>query len=404
MPEAWRELVNELAEQAGVEWMPHQWEAFGTMAQETASKGVTARMLLYYRTGGGKSLTALVALRVAGHSRALVVAPPSTHEQWEREAEKTGVDIQVVSHAKFRMANFKINRDVPIIADEFHMFGGNTAAGYKKLNRAAAGVTAPIVLCSATPNYNDAERCYCVQHILAPETCKGGFLNFLAVHCKTRLNPYSVTPYVDGFLNYASAEEYLSALPQTVFLPEVHHVPIADVSYRTGVPEEFDKYNFNRRTRSVMTSIIGRRWARTELQLIDDFGWLRIHVYDHLAEIAGAESKPIVIFSASKKVVHALGLRLSEFGVNYRTVSGDQPTDVKAENIRMFRDGGLDVLIGTAALATGTDGLDKVCDTLIILNDTDDDALRRQLIGRILPRGTDTDASMKKVYRFVPVE
>ena len=61
------------------------------------------------------------------------------------------------------------------------------------------------------------------------------------------------------------------------------------------------------------------------------------------------------------------------------------------------------MLIGTASLATGTDGLDKMCDTLIILDDTDDDSLRRQLIGRIMPRGADTDTSKKKVYRFVKV-
>lgn len=45
------------------------------------------------------------------------------------------------------------------------------------------------------------------------------------------------------------------------------------------------------------------------------------------------------------------------------------------------------MLVATATLATGTDGLDKVCDTLLILQDTQDDSLRRQLIGRILPRG-----------------
>ena len=58
-------------------------------------------------------------------------------------------------------------------------------------------------------------------------------------------------------------------------------------------------------------------------------------------------------------------------------------------------------LIGTATLATGTDGIDKVCDHLIILDDTDDAALRRQVIGRIMPRGEDSDASRKTVHRFV---
>ena len=48
-----------------------------------------------------------------------------------------------------------------------------------------------------------------------------------------------------------------------------------------------------------------------------------------------------------------------------------------------------------------TDGLDKMCDWLIILDDTEDDAMRRQLIGRIMPRGLDTDASGKHVYRVL---
>jgi hypothetical protein len=41
-----------------------------------------------------------------------------------------------------------------------------------------------------------------------------------------------------------------------------------------------------------------------------------------------------------------------------------------------------------------------MCDTLIILDDTDDDSLRRQLVGRIMPRGEDTDATGKSVYRI----
>jgi hypothetical protein len=53
-------------------------------------------------------------------------------------------------------------------------------------------------------------------------------------------------------------------------------------------------------------------------------------------------------------------------------------------------------------LATGTDGLDRVCDTLVILDDTDDDALRRQLIGRIMPRGDYVSIADKQVFRFVP--
>jgi hypothetical protein len=46
------------------------------------------------------------------------------------------------------------------------------------------------------------------------------------------------------------------------------------------------------------------------------------------------------------------------------------------------------VLIGTDALATGIDGIDVECDHLLIFDDTEDPSMRRQLIGRVLPRGT----------------
>ena len=58
----------------------------------------------------------------------------------------------------------------------------------------------------------------------------------------------------------------------------------------------------------------------------------------------------------------------------------------------------MEVLVGTASIATGTDGIDKVSDLLILVDDTDDESLRRQIIGRILPRGADTDASKKVIY------
>jgi len=80
---------------------------------------------------------------------------------------------------------------------------------------------------------------------------------------------------------------------------------------------------------------------------------------------------------------------------------GGTSAKAKRNTIDAFVDGRLDVLIGTATLATGTDGMDKVCDTLVILDDTDDDALRRQLVGRIMPRGIGADAQKKQVYRLV---
>jgi superfamily II DNA or RNA helicase len=113
--------------------------------------------------------------------------------------------------------------------------------------------------------------------------------------------------------------------------------------------------------------------------------------------------KPSIIYATHATVATALSLTLFAAGVEHGLVDGSLSTKTKAKIIQAFRKGELELLVGTASLATGTDGLDKVSDMLIILDDTDDDALRRQLIGRIMPRGADVDASMKQVHRIVLV-
>jgi hypothetical protein len=46
--------------------------------------------------------------------------------------------------------------------------------------------------------------------------------------------------------------------------------------------------------------------------------------------------------------------------------------------------------------------MDRHCHTLIIVDDTDDNAMRQQLIGRILPRGGVSGLEKKKVHRLIP--
>ena len=126
------------------------------------------RLCVYYPTGTGKTGISLIAMHLRGHEEVLVIAPPSTQEKWAEDAGKLGMKIQLMSHAKFRMKNTQLSRTTPIIVDEFHMLGGHTGQGWVKLDRLARGLKAPLIINSATPNYNDAERVYCVAHILDP--------------------------------------------------------------------------------------------------------------------------------------------------------------------------------------------------------------------------------------------
>jgi superfamily II DNA or RNA helicase len=88
--------------------------------------------------------------------------------------------------------------------------------------------------------------------------------------------------------------------------------------------------------------------------------------------------------------------------VEHVLITGRTPKPTKELLLQAVLDGRVRVLVGTASLATGTDGLDRVIDTLLIVDDTSDDSLRRQLVGRVLPRGTYVAKVAKKILRLVP--
>lgn len=390
--------IKELEQRANIKFTDYQLAALTNAAAQVRPD---PRMCLYYKTGAGKSLTALAALAVWDVESALVVAPPSTHGQWIAAGQQMGIDVEPMSHAKFRMKSTLISRSKAIIADEMHMFGGHTGQGWKKLDRLAQGLQAPLVLASATPNYNDADRVYCIQHVLDPRSCRGGFLEFLYQHCLTEQNPFGTTPIVTGFRNHPDAASYLASLPGVEYLPDDLTYTITDVEIPHGFLPETERYGIDRRRRRIFASQIEERHARVAHTLVNERGNIRAEIYDQLVYLAGQAATPVLIYANHSTVADALGKTLHMHGVKHAVVKGSTPKKKKDAYISAFRDRVLDVLVGTASLATGTDGMDKMCDTLIILDDTDDDSLRRQLIGRIMPRGIDGgDATKKQVYRF----
>lgn len=358
------------------------------------------RACLYYKTGAGKSLTALLGVQHCGYKNVVVIAPPSTHMQWIELGEQYNMAVECMSHAKFRMKNTKLSRQVPVIADEFHLFGGHKGQGWKKLDMLARNLQAPLFLLSATPNYNDAERVYCVKHILEPHDTKGGYLQFLYTHCTTEQNPFGHEPKVTGFKDYPSAAEFLASMKSVFYLPDDVVYTIEELSYAVNITPAFDKYNYNARKHRIMASQMEKRYTTRLQGLVNPSMQIHGHV---MAVIESFLSKPVLMFCNSSVIAAALSESLESQGIDHQLVTGKTPAKQKDLAIDSFRKGETTVLIGTATLATGTDGLDKVCDTLLIIDDTDDDALRRQLIGRIMPRGKSTSTNNKRVIRLVPI-
>lgn len=366
-----------------------------------AQPGPQQRLCLYYKTGAGKTLTSLAAVALWGYSRVLVVAPPITHHQWINLGAQLGLEVETMSHAKFRMKDTKVRRDVPVVADEMHLFGGHRGKGWIKLRGLAGGLQAPLVLASATPNYNDVERVYCIQAILDPHSVKGGFLEFIYKHCDTEANPFAQMPNVIGFRSYTNAADYLADLDKVEYLPDDLVYTIDDYPVTVPLPHAFVDFGLNERAGRIVASQMEERHARINLSLINDIGLLNYVVTAELDAIIKAADTPVLIFAVHATVAEATHAALIQRGYDSMLVTGSTPARVRNQIIDSFRRNRAEVLIGTASLATGTDGLDKVCNTLVILDDTDDDSLRRQVIGRIMPRGDTSDASNKSVRRFV---
>jgi Helicase conserved C-terminal domain len=310
--------------------------------------------------------------------------------------------VTVMSHAKFRQRETKLSRTVPVIVDEFHMLGGYKAAGFKKLEKISASLQAPVVICSATPNYNDVERCYCIQRITDRRATEGGYLSFIYRHCGTEVNPFGHVPKVTGFLRYPDAAAFLADLPNVEYIEDDLVYDIEDVELQLEIPAELVTLGIDRRRARMVGSIIERKHTVIDHMLVTPENFLHDEVTNLLIDVMQKAPGPVLIFAVHTAVAHAAVESLQAAGYSALAVTGKTSKTLKNEVLEDFKAGSLRALVGTQTLATGTDGLDKVCDTLVILDDTEDDAMRRQLIGRIMPRGQATTvAHSNRVVRIV---
>lgn len=392
-------LLSSMAAAWGITWFDYQLEM---LDGERGTDAAELRACAYYATGKGKTYTSLAVMKQAGVDDILVVAPPATHSQWQQHAAKVGLTVLCMSHAKYRQKGLKFSRLRPVIIDEFHLLGGQDKLGFTRFRTHAKSLQAPVVILSATPNYNDVERVYCIEQILDPMSSRGGYIEWLYKRCDTEHNPFGKLPKVSGFSDGRDARETLASMPHVYYVEDEHaDFHIADIVLPTDIPEELELYGINRRTGRICASRMEQISSSRKWQLIDDAGLLRAEVYIVLTELVGMSPKPVLVYAHRAEVAIAAFKMALAHGARAGLVHGQATPKAKAAVVQSFKDGELDVLFCTATIGTGVDGLDKVCDMLILLDDTDDDSLRRQIIGRILPRGADSDASNKVVTRLL---
>lgn len=382
-------------------FLPHQMKVL----EDWDDLGREGGHLVFYPTGTGKTKIMLTEIAMSGYGQTVVLAPPITHNKWVAEGKAIGVKVIPMSHAKFRQSDVRLQRRTPIIVDEFHLLGGHTGKGWTKLDRLARGLEAPLILGSATPNYNDAERCYCLVHVLSPLDHRGGYIGWLYQHCITRNNPFAKMPEVVGFRDFDSAEEFLAAQPRVSYLPDDAPDIIQDLEINVDpLPEEFFSLNLDETRERVMASQLEIR-QRTSYRYIVDGDRIADAPNDMLSYLIG--QMPVgtkwILFAQRKEIALRLLWDNEAAGLKTVHIDGDTKLADKQARVKQFiEDPETEFLVGTASMATGTDGIDKVCKLMVIVDDTDDNSLRRQLVGRILPRGVvkPEDYQGRVAYRF----
>ena len=329
--------------------------------------------------------------------KTLVIAPPATHKAWEIDARALNMEVIMMSAEKFRKKETKLPRDVPIIVDEVHLLGKHGSMGITKLDRVAPRIPA-IVLASATPNYNDADRAYCIAHALNPLSHRGGYVAWIYRHCETRVNPFATTPYVDGFLEFDSAADFLVSEGYTAYIEDdaewkEEEFILATSPEKESTRDEIIRYGYDRHRHKMVASDMERRHRLAVLDRINP-GTNRLwpEVLEQLQKkLYKGKSKPWLIFCQHSTVAEALYESLQAAGKSVYLITGKTTKkQLEAIKYQYINDPNpARVLVGTSTLATGMDGLNTVCDRLLIFDDIEgDDSKRRQLIGRVLPRGT----------------
>lgn len=110
------------------------------------------------------------------------------------------------------------------------------------------------------------------------------------------------------------------------------------------------------------------------------------------------EDEPVAVYMESQKFARVVTERLNKAGVPAFEFSGKVPNKERTENLRNFgKPGGHRVVVGViSSIGTGTDGIQKVCNTEVWFETSADPTLNEQAQAR-----TDRMGAKKQVQRVV---
>ena len=382
------------------EIQPHQREAVDGIRILFDSSDNLKNALLYHSMGTGKTLTAVQASKNAtdgdNHCNlVLVVAPPSTHREWELYMGRyLSVPFKCVSHQwvtrNAALAATMITARTLLVVDELHISCNRGKAGTVALTRFIRRAFGAILM-SGTPFRNKEDRLFTVHDWLFADA--GNYEKWLHSFCNTEPDRFSYYPKFVSF-KAGEIEDYLKGIDRfpwkKIFL-EVRKMdyvttneclPITSAQYR--ILEAYSVYGTE--DFAVVNSVMRKNRYLSYLKYCDaievdrenDSCTLLRPRKDVVAIIEKYAHRNPIVYSQSSKVASLYGALFWDS----LYVDGKTAKKEKERILAKYKEGGM-MLFATDSVSTGTDGIQDATDCIVILYDTDDGTSRDQLIGRI---------------------
>lgn len=354
--------------------------------------------LLYFSMGKGKTLTAMQIVYNAQVSKiissVIVVAPPSTHKQWEDLLKKyLDIPFKIVSHQWLGKNEAILSKNLSktlLIVDEVHQ-AANRGKTLTKAVSKLINATFASILMSGTPFRNKEERLYVVHTWLFDNT--ESYERWLSFHCNTEPDRFAYYPKFISF-KVGECEDFLNhidnGLVKKIFIEKeslVFKKTEVNLPVTNSDIEVLKTYSVYGNKRIQVANSVRQKLAYLNYLKYCDYidrdvngDMMLSGPREDIIEIIHkyADRNPIV-YSFSSKISK---LFFEKYGKGAFQVDGKTLKKKKEEAISLYKKQG-GVIFATDSISTGTDGLQEITDLIIILDDTMDDTNREQLIGRI---------------------
>ena len=121
----------------------------------------------------------------------------------------------------------------------------------------------------------------------------------------------------------------------------------------------------------------------------DYIGVEKLLLPEKLKSIQPYLKRGVVIYTYfTTDFINKIEEHLTTLGFTHATYTGDESLYIREENLSKFLRGEIDILIGSNPIGTGVDGLQSVCNRMIILTLPWTDSVYTQLKGRIYRQGS----------------